>query len=251
MSPKKMVQYPSTVVFDLPISQMNMQETVDYLKGVIERRNTHHVITANPIMLMEGVHNPTFQEVLKSAELLVPDGTGLVWAAGVLGKGVKERVAGYDLMHELLKKGENYGWRVFLLGASPEVISLASERLAKQYPGIQWVGARDGYFKEEDDEAVISEITRAKPDLLFVARGLDTQEPWIAKHKAKLNIPVMMGIGGSLDVVAGKMKRAPVLFQKLHLEWFHRLLQDPSRLGRMMALPRFVVEVQKRKRSLK
>src|SRR5690606_5329205 len=179
-------------------SQMNMQETVDYLTRRIEKRETHHVITANPIMLMEGVHNSDFHNVLQSADLLVPDGAGLVWAAGVLGKGVKERVAGYDLMHELLKKGENYGWRVFLLGASPDVIALAAERLAKQYPKVQWAGFRDGYFKEDEDDLVISEIQRARPDILLVARGLDTQEPWIAKYKSRLNVPMVMGIGGSL-----------------------------------------------------
>ena len=134
-----------------------------------------------------------------------------------------------------------------MLGASPDVIALASERLAKQYPDVHWVGARDGYFNEEEDDLVISDITRANPDILLVARGVDTQEPWIAKYKSRLNVPIMMGIGGSLDVIAGKMKRAPVLFRKLRFEWFHRLLQDPSRFGRMLALPRFVVEVRKRK----
>jgi N-acetylglucosaminyldiphosphoundecaprenol N-acetyl-beta-D-mannosaminyltransferase len=115
------------------------------------------------------------------------------------------------------------------------------------YPGIRLVGCKDGYFSEEQDEEVIAEIREAAPDLLFVGRSADKQEPWIAKYKNRLGVPVVMGVGGSFDVLSGKLKRAPVLFQRLHLEWFFRLLQEPWRYKRMLALPKFVMKVIREK----
>lgn len=181
----------------------------------------------------------------------VPDGAGLVWAASQLGEDVAERVAGFDLMHELLKTGENYGWSVFLLGAAPDVVEKAAENFAARYPRIRIAGWHHGYFDADEDERIVEEVRRAEPDLLFVARSLDTQEQWIARHRDALGARLMMGVGGSFDVVAGKLKRAPLFMQKLKLEWLYRLLQEPTRIGRMLALPRFVVKVRREKRALR
>ncbi|MNJ62057.1 putative N-acetylmannosaminyltransferase [compost metagenome] len=130
-----------------------------------------------------------------------------------------------------------------MLGASPEVVQETAKRLKAQYPRTEIVGYRDGYFGLEQDDEVIEEIRRTSPDLLFVARGADTQEPWIAKYKHRLAVPVMMGVGGSFDVISGRTKRAPKVFQKLRLEWLYRLLKEPTRFRRMLALPKFVVRV--------
>lgn len=150
-----------------------------------------------------------------------------------------------------MQEGEKRKWTAYLLGTSQEVIEAAAEKLQLQYPQVRIVGYRDGYFGADQDAEVIEEIRQAAPDLLFVARGAETQEPWIAKYKKQLGVPFIMGVGGSFDIVAGKLKRAPILFQKLRLEWFYRLLQEPKRLPRMLVLPKFVVKVVRDKENVK
>ncbi|MFC5469655.1 WecB/TagA/CpsF family glycosyltransferase [Cohnella suwonensis] len=224
---------------------MNMKQTVDYLTRAIEERKSHRVVTGNPIMLMVGLENPSFHRTLATADLVVPDGAGVVWAARRVKRPVQERVAGFDLMHELLAQGDKRGWSAYLLGASPEIIEAAHEKLAAKYPGVRFVGRRDGYFTESEDSQIVSTIQEAKPDLLFVARATMNQEPWIEKYQSELGVPVVMGVGGSFDVVAGKLKRAPAIFRKLGMEWFYRLLQQPSRFKRMLVLPQFAIKVIK------
>src|SRR5690606_6071436 len=167
------------------------------------------------------------------AELVVPDGTGLVWAANHVGQPVAERVAGYDLLHRLAERGGREGWKVFLLGSTSEIVQDAARRLEQLYPGLVVVGARDGFFKAEQDEEVIAEVVAARPDLLFVANSGARQDPWIGQYKLQLQVPLMMGVGGSFDIIAGKLKRAPIFVQKLRLEWLYRLIQEPSRYKRM------------------
>ncbi|AIQ55173.1 WecB/TagA/CpsF family glycosyltransferase [Paenibacillus sp. FSL R7-0331] len=238
---------PTVPIFGIRVSKVDMQATVSYLTDAVRNREPHQVITANPIMVMAALENPSYMEIMKSAELVVPDGTGVVWAADYCKEPVAERVAGFDLLHELLRQGESYGWRVYLLGSTPEVIRETVSRLQSQYPRIVIAGCRDGFFGPESDEAVVADIVKTRPDLLFVARGADSQEPWIAKFKSELNIPVMMGVGGSFDVISGKSKRAPIAFQKLRAEWLYRLLKEPTRYKRMLALPKFAVKVLREK----
>lgn len=234
---------PTVPIFGIRVSKVDMKATVSYLTEAVRKREPHQVITANPIMVMTALENPAYMEIMKSAELVVPDGTGVVWAANYCRQPVAERVAGFDLLHELLHQGESYGWKVYLLGSTPEVIRETASRLQTKYPGIVVAGYHDGFFGPAEDEGIIAEILKAQPDLLFVARGADSQEPWIAKYKSRLNIPVMMGVGGSFDVISGKSKRAPIVFQKLRAEWFYRLLKEPTRYKRMLALPKFAVKV--------
>ena len=241
---------PTVPIYGIPVSKLDMKETVSYLIQAIKERRPHQIITANPIMVMTALENPDYMRIMTSAELVVPDGTGVVWAAERCGNPVKERVPGFDLLHELMKAGESYQWRVYLLGSTQEVIRETARRLQLQYPAIVIAGFRDGYFGQAEDEEVVNEIVRAKPDLLFVARGADSQEPWIAKYKSKLQIPIMMGVGGSFDVISGKSRRAPVAFQKLRLEWFYRLLKEPTRYRRMLALPKFALKVMRDKEKV-
>ncbi|OKP98464.1 WecB/TagA/CpsF family glycosyltransferase [Paenibacillus sp. P46E] len=238
---------PTVPIFGIRVSKIDMKATVSYLTDAIQKREPHQVITANPIMVMTALENPAYMEIMKSAELVVPDGTGVVWAAEYCKQPVAERVAGFDLLHELLHRGESYNWKVYLLGSTPEVIRETASRLQTQYAGIIIAGYHDGFFGPDADEAIISEIVKAQPDLLFVARGADSQEPWIAKYKTQLNIPVMMGVGGSFDVISGKSRRAPKAFQKLRAEWLYRLLKEPTRYKRMLALPKFAVKVLREK----
>lgn len=241
---------PTVSIFGVPISKMNMSDTVRYLTDVIRNKQVHQVITANPIMIMAALDDPAYMAMMKRAELIVPDGTGVVWAAEYVGNPVSERVPGIELVHNLLRAGESYGWKVFLLGASPEVVQAAADRLKQQYPLIRFVGVRDGYFGPDQDAEVIDEIRRAEPDILLVGRSADKQEPWIDRYKHELQIPVMMGVGGSFDVISGKLKRAPEWFIKLRLEWFYRLLQEPWRYKRMLVLPKFAVKVIREKENV-
>jgi N-acetylglucosaminyldiphosphoundecaprenol N-acetyl-beta-D-mannosaminyltransferase len=229
--------------YGIRVSKLNMQQTVEKLTQAIANRQPTQVITANPIMLMTALDQPEYMAMMQRAELIVPDGAGLVWAASYVGEPVAEKVAGIDLMHELFAKGEIKGWRIFLLGASPEIIQVTAGKLKSRYPQLQLVGVRDGYFKADENEAVVNQIREAAPDILLVGRSADKQEPWIDRYKDDLGVPIMMGIGGSFDVLSGKLKRAPKIFISLRLEWFYRLLQEPWRYRRMLLLPKFVVKV--------
>ncbi|GFR39188.1 N-acetylmannosaminyltransferase [Insulibacter thermoxylanivorax] len=246
----KIVDVPFIKLFDIPISAMGFIETANYMEHMIERKRPQQVVTINPIMIMEGLKNPDFRRVLEEADLNVPDGAGVVWASKVVKRPVTERVAGIDLMLEMLARAERNRYRVFLLGADRDTIVLAVAKIRERYPNIEIVGYRNGYFQEEQDEEVIAQIREANPDLLFVGRSLYTQEPWIAKYKDKLQVPVMMGVGGSFDVIAGKLKRAPAVMQKMHLEWLYRLIQEPKRIGRMTALPKFMWTVLRHRKSI-
>lgn len=241
---------PKVSIFGVPFSKLSMNETVNLVTRMIESREPHQIITANPIMVMSAVDSPTYLDLLQAADLVVPDGAGIVWAANYVGNPVAERVAGFDLLHRLMQLGELKGWKVYLLGASPEMIEAAANSLKRQYPALQLVGYRDGYFQAAEDAAVIANIREHDPDILLVGRSADKQEPWIAHYKQQLGVPVIMGVGGSFDVLSGKLKRAPGIFQKLRMEWFYRLLQEPWRYKRMLVLPKFAMKVIREKKNV-
>lgn len=241
----------STVpIYGIEFSKMGMDDTVRYLTAAIEARRPTQVITANPIMVMTALEDPAYMQMMQQADLIVPDGAGVVWAAGYVGQPVAERVPGFDLMHRLLAEGEKRGWSAYLLGTTQDVIETAARNLQSKFPGIRIAGVRDGFFGPSEDEEVVAAIRAAAPDMLFVARSADKQEPWLARYKHELGVPLVMGVGGSFDIIAGKLKRAPVLFQKLRLEWFYRLLQQPSRYKRMLVLPKFAVKVMRDKENV-
>lgn len=241
--------FPTVSIYGIPFSKLNMEETVGYLTEAIEEKRQTHVITANPIMIMAALDNPGYAQMMQRADIIVPDGAGVVWAAKYIGEPVAERVAGIELMQRLMEQGEKRKWKAYLLGTTQEVIEAAAEKLQLQYPQVRIVGWRNGFFGSEQDEEVVEAIREAAPDLLFVARGADTQEPWIVKYRQHLGVPLIMGVGGSFDVISGRLKRAPVFFQRLRLEWFYRLLQEPKRYKRMLALPKFVVKVLRDKEN--
>lgn len=241
---------PKVHIFGIPFSKMSMQDTVKYLTEAILAKRQQHVITANPIMIMSALEDKKYDEMMKKADLIVPDGSGVVWAANQGGEPVAERVTGFDLLHELFSVGEQYHWKVYLLGTSQEIIEAAAEKLQLQYPQVRIVGYRNGYFGAEQDQEVVEHIAQFEPDLLFVARGATTQEPWIVQHRDQLNASLIMGVGGSFDVISGKLQRAPQWVQNLKIEWLFRLLQEPKRLPRMLVLPKFMLKVMRNKEKL-
>ena len=230
---------PVAHILGVPFSTRNFDETVADLAERIERGEQTHVITANPEVVMLGRGNQAFHSLLEQA-YVVPDGIGIVYAAKWTNQPIAERVTGVELVEGLMAEADRQQWNVYLLGAAPDVVRLAAEKLGRRYPGARIVGYRDGYFRQDEEPQIVQEIAERNTQLLFVAMGCPRQEEWIARYREKVGATLMMGVGGSFDVISGKVKRAPLIWQKLHLEWLYRLLATPSRWKRQLAIPRFV-----------
>ena len=230
-------------ILGVDVDAVTMAEAVDVVRRAMDTRAGVMVATANAEMLMRATHDEELRRILNASALVVPDGAGTVWAARHLGHAMPERVAGYDLAQELLRRAPAEGRRVYFFGAAPGVAEKAKAKAEQIYPGIEIVGVRNGFFSPADNAAIIAEIRAARPDLLLVALGVPKQEKWIAAHLAELDVPVAIGVGGTLDVMAGVMKRAPHWMQKAKLEWLFRGLMQPKRAGRLLALPKFVLKV--------
>ena len=230
-------------ILGVDVDAVTMAEAVDVVRRAMDTRAGVMVATANAEMLMRATHDEELRRILNASTLVVPDGAGTVWAARHLGHAMPERVAGYDLAQELLRCAPAEGHSVYFFGSAPGVAEKAKAKAEQLYPGIEIVGVRNGFFSPADNAAIIAEIRAARPDLLLVALGVPKQEKWIAAHLAELDVPVAIGVGGTLDVMAGVMKRAPHWMQKAKLEWLFRGLMQPKRAGRLLALPKFVLKV--------
>jgi len=225
----------------------DINETLQQIDLLNKSAKTAQVITLNAEIAYQAMHDEDLKGIINSAELVTPDGIGIVWASRVLGYDIRERITGIDLIYELCACALHKDWSVFFLGAAPGIASTAGDALGNIYPGLKIVGSRDGFFKAEETEDVIAAINEANPDLLFVALGAPKQEYWINKNKNRLDNMICIGVGGSFDVIAGKKKRAPDIFVKLNLEWFYRLLMEPARIKRQISLPLFVLRILKEK----
>ncbi len=206
---------------------------------------TRQVVTLNTEMLYRALRDKALRDLINSADLVVPDGHGVVWAGRQLGQFLPARVAGIDLVAALAAHAAREKWRLFLLGAAPGVAEEAARNLARAYPGLEVAGVAHGYFPEEEAVVIVRRIRAAAPDLLLVALGSPKQEFFIWAHRKELGAIVAMGVGGAFDVLAGRLRRAPRVFQDLHLEWLFRLLQQPRRWRRMTVLPLFAWTVKR------
>ncbi|WP_066633888.1 WecB/TagA/CpsF family glycosyltransferase [Desulfolucanica intricata] len=233
------------------IDGIDMQETVKRVAGFVKSGKPHLIITLNPEYLFRAQFQPRLMEVVNRADLVTPDGVGIVWACEVAKHPVPERVTGIDLMLSLVERAAREGWRVFLLGSAPGVAAEAAQKLIEKHPGLQVAGTHHGYFAPEEEPEVLEKIKGARPDLLFVALGAPRQELWIEANRQTLGVPVAMGVGGSFDVIAGRVPRAPLWLQRLKLEWLGRLIKEPRRWRRMLVLPKFAWMVIKRYKLLK
>lgn len=231
-------------ILDVMVDSVTMKEAVNAVERMIEEKKNALVATANAEMIMMTLKDRELKDILNHADLVVPDGAGTVWAARHLGFHMPERVAGFDLVQKLLARAPQKGLKIFFFGAAPGVAHKAKAAAEKKYPGISVVGVRDGYFKEAEEADIVEEIRRAHPDLLLVALGVPRQEKWIKKHLLALGVPVAIGVGGTFDVMAGIVKRAPVWMQRAKIEWLYRGVLQPKRIGRLMALPKFVFKVR-------
>lgn len=238
---------PVMDILGVPVTPFSMEQAVHYLMNRVAAGKKTQVVTANAEIIMMGRNDAAFLDLLQHADLVLPDGAGTVWAGRKLGHQVPERVAGYDLFLEILKYTAGHGEKVFLFGAAPGIAEAAKAEAEKRFPGVQIVGIRNGYFKAEDEPAIIKQINDSGAVILFAALGAPKQEYWLRDHRVELKPSLCMGLGGSFDVLAGHVERAPKWMQDASLEWLFRLCKQPSRLGRMMALPKFVLEVLKEK----
>ncbi|WP_163969568.1 WecB/TagA/CpsF family glycosyltransferase [Oceanobacillus halotolerans] len=230
----------------IPFLYTNLQQFVSLLDKRIQQKEKTFVVTANPEMVILARDDAAFMNVIHQATYITADGIGIVKAAGLLKNPLPERVTGYDTMLQLLTLANEKHYNVFLLGAHENVLQTVKTKIEINYPGIRIVGAHNGYFNWEDNN-IAESIKSAKPDITFVALGVPRQEKWIAENLHSFKHGVFIGVGGSFDVIAGTVKRAPAFWQKLNLEWFYRLLKQPSRWRRMLALPRFVLYIVKQK----
>lgn len=221
-----------------------------------QRANPHRVVcrqvcTVNPEFIVDARANSAFAEVLQRADLRVPDGIGVLWAAGMLGTPLRERVTGSDGIFRIAERAAQRGWRVFFLGAAPGVALRTAERLRELYPGLIVAGAYDGSPSDDEWPATAAWLHSTQTDILFVAYGHPNQDFWIDRHRAELPTAVALGVGGAFDFVAGVTIRAPAWMQQLGLEWLHRLIRQPWRWRRMTKLPVFVLLVLGQRRSHK
>lgn len=227
-------------VLGVSFDDLTMEETVEIALGFMQERRACYACTPNPEIVMAAKGDASLRAALSGAELVLADGVGITKAAAMLGTPLKSRVPGIDFASNVISRLAQRGGSVYLLGAKPLVAEAAAEKLTQTYPGIVIAGTNDGYFT--DDAPVIEKINAASPDFLMVCLGSPKQELWMSANAGRLSCGLMAGLGGSLDVLAGNVQRAPETWRRLGLEWLYRVIKEPKRLGRVMKLPAFVLE---------
>jgi len=237
-----------TKILTLKINNITMQELIEKLIDIIQNSSDKKLIyTPNSEIVVRAYDDKAFSELLNRADYLVPDGAGLLLAARLIGEPLQERVAGFDLMRNLLKQAAGQDISFYFLGGKPGIIDSAVTNIKSELPELNMAGFHHGYLDQDLEESVIVDINEKQPDILLVGMGVPRQEKFFNKYFDELKIKVGLTVGGSFDVWAGEVDRAPLLMQKLYLEWFYRLLQEPTRWKRMMAIPRFIYLVLKEK----
>lgn len=233
-------------ILGVRIDKVDMDGAVKAILGFLKKDTPSVVYTPNSEIVYRAKDDEKFKTVLNSSDLNTADGIGIVYASKILNNPIESRVAGFDLATRLLPVMNERKLKLFLFGGKEGVGERAKEEILKKYPDINICGIENGYF--ENSDKIIEHINRENPDFVFVCLGAPKQENWIFENKDKLSAKVLMGIGGSLDVFAGEAKRAPDIYIKLNIEWLYRLLKNPTRIGRMMALPKFAIAVIKSKK---
>jgi N-acetylglucosaminyldiphosphoundecaprenol N-acetyl-beta-D-mannosaminyltransferase len=239
-------------ILGIPFSKMTLDETTDLLEKHIQEKQSElfHLITVNPEISITSQSDKEFKQIIDDANLITPDGIGIVMASKIRRQPIKERVTGFDLLYKLLEKGNEHGWSFYFLGTDEDTNKKAVEEISHLYPNVSIVGRQHGFFSKEKESSIVSSINKLKPDILIVAMGAPRSDKWINTYKSDLNqVKLVFGVGGSLDVIAGKVKPTPVLWKKLNLEWLHRLITVPvakgqkSRWLRQSVIPKFIYQV--------
>lgn len=269
-------------ICDIPVNNLDYTEVIEHIKNFIEEKRKVYFVTVNPEMMMNASQDDEFCSALKNAEIITPDGIGILWASSYLKSPrkktkisrffqligsllqilfkpksvrsvLKQRITGVDLFKKIVNGSEDYGWRVFLLGASKGVADRVIKKFSKTHAKAKFVGCFAGTPREEDEEEICKTINEVKPDILFVAYGSPEQEFWIHRNLFKLNsVKVAIGVGGAFDFWSGKVKRAPNFLQRIGLEWLWRLTREPKRFIRIWnATVKFIRLIYREKNHIK
>ncbi len=219
-------------ILGVGVDPLTMEEVLERVDRAIATREPLHIGVVNAAKVVNMNRDPLLMEDVTSSDIVLADGAAIVFASRILGTPLPERVAGIDLMYRILERGSEKGYRVYCLGATEEVSSIVEQKIRENYPGVVLAGRRNGYFSSEEEEGVAQAIADSNADVLFVAMTSPKKENFMAKWSEKMGVPVCHGVGGSFDVMAGKVERAPELWQKLGMEWLYRVKQEPRRLWR-------------------
>ncbi|WP_027398789.1 WecB/TagA/CpsF family glycosyltransferase [Anaerovorax odorimutans] len=246
-------------ILSVPVDMVNADEAMEIFKELMEEQECSEsslIVTPNSEIIVNAAKDKELKELIESAQLIIPDGIGIVYASKIMGIPLKERVTGIDFLEQIIAYLEKTGQSIYFLGSKPaieakeegqearaSVAEMAALEILKKYPDLKIAGTHHGYFKESEESDVVEKINNSGADFLCVALGSPKQEKFVNKYKDRLNVKAAIGVGGSLDVWAGTLKRAPEFYQKNGLEWLYRLIQEPSRYKRMMALPLFMIKV--------
>jgi N-acetylglucosaminyldiphosphoundecaprenol N-acetyl-beta-D-mannosaminyltransferase len=237
----------STVQFlGVRVDDVTPEEAAAAIARFIDERRPRQVATINPEFVMAAQAHPDFKRALNAADLRVPDGVGLMWGSWLLRRPLRGRVPGVDLVWRLAGLAADHGWSMFLLGGRDGVGQRTVERFRAQHPALRVAGVYEG---SPVDPLAVERVREARPDVLLVAFGAPAQDLWIARHREELAVPVSMGVGGTFDFIAGRARRAPRWLRRLGLEWLHRLVHEPWRWRRMLALPKFAILVLRQRWS--
>lgn len=238
-------------ILGVGIDRIDSQQALQQIGEFIENGEPHQIVTANAEIIYQASKNEKMRNVINAAQMVTADGSGVVWASRQLGQPLAQRVTGIDLVNSICQQSAKEKWKIYILGSAPGVAATAAVNIRNKFPGCNIIGTHHGYFNAKEEKQILAELEQLKPDVLFAALGAPKQEYWIADHIQKLGIPVAMGIGGSMDVLSGNVKRAPKWMQKMSLEWLYRLLIQPTRFKRVLALPKFMLAVKKQAKQQK
>jgi N-acetylglucosaminyldiphosphoundecaprenol N-acetyl-beta-D-mannosaminyltransferase len=228
-------------IVGVDIDKLDFLEAQEKVREFLKSDSLNMIFTPNSEMLLDAVKDRQLENILNKAQLVIPDGIGVVIASKFYGTPLKERVTGVDLSMKILELGAKQNCKVFLLGASQESVTAAAEKIRETYKGINVVGIRNGYYPEDEEEQIIDEINKSGAEILFVGLGAPRQEKLIYKYKDRLGVKIAIGFGGGIDTLSGAVKRAPEFYQKAGLEWFYRFIKQPSRFMRILKLPKFIL----------
>lgn len=230
-------------ILGVPVDSITMAEAVAKIGSYMNESSVHAIFTPNAEIMMAAQRDPELKEILLNADMLTADGAGVVLASRLLARRVPEKVSGFDLVQQVFKAYAGRGMRVFLFGAKPGLAEEAAENVKTANPGIIIAGCRNGYFTPDQENDIVNEINSSGADLLLVALGAPRQEKCIARYKNALNVKICIGVGGTIDILSGRVQLSPDFFRRNGLEWLYRLCKEPWRAKRMMDLPRFMVRV--------
>jgi N-acetylglucosaminyldiphosphoundecaprenol N-acetyl-beta-D-mannosaminyltransferase len=235
-------------ILSVSVDKVTMAEAVERCIGFLSDPRSHLVVTPNAEIVYAATHNPALAAILNGADLVVPDGAGVLLASRILGTPVPEKVAGVELATNLLQElSRRRMGRIYLLGATPEVVARAAERLAERFPGVSVVGFRDGFFSQDEESAVIDQIRASRPDVLFVGMGAPRQEFWLHRHLPDLGVHLGLGVGGTIDIWVDAAKRAPEWMIRMNLEWLFRIVRFGRYRRSLPPLVKFMAMVAARR----